>query len=54
MPPLNDERNVRRLPVAPGPSEPEKSEYCDGYDWRGVVLFALILAFAGFTMWLYH
>jgi len=25
-----------------------------GYDWRGVWLMGIFLAFAGFTMWLYH
>lgn len=36
------------------PEETNLMELTRGYDWRPIALFGLLLAFIGFTMWLYH
>lgn len=45
----------RPRPLAPvKPLAVDDPEMYMGYDWRGVWLMGLFLAFAGFAMWLYH
>lgn len=36
------------------PEETNLLELTRGYDWRPIILFGLMLGFAGFAMWLYH
>jgi hypothetical protein len=52
MPPLQNDRPPRPVHVDPPP--PEDLSVSQGYDWRPTVTFGLLLAFIGFTMWLYH